>query len=181
MADQVSDAVLIALAKQQRLDAFEELARRHYDTVYRTALRVVGNTADAEDATQEAFERAWRGIAAFRGQSSFVTWMYRIVTNTCFNNQRRRGRVVPLDCVRDTENSPDERPDRQVEYTARRAALTRAIMELTPEQRAPLMLREFADCSYEQIAAMLGLTAHAVRGRLHRARLELSESMQQWR
>lgn len=181
MVDHVGDTMLIALAKQRNLGAFEELVRRHYGAVYRIAVRVTGNPADAEDATQEAFERAWRGISTFRGGSSFLTWMYRIVTNTCLSSQRRQGRLVPLDHVGEAADSPDERPDRQVENTACQAALTRAIMELTPEQRAPLLLREFGDCSYEQIAARLGVTAQAVRGRLHRARLELSETMQPWR
>lgn len=181
MADHVGDAMLITLAKQQHLEAFEELVRRHYIAVYRIALRVTGNPADAEDATQEAFERAWKGIGTFRGGSSFLTWMYRIVTNTCLSSQRRRRRLVPLDYIGEAPDSPDERPDRQAENTACQAALTRAIMELTPEQRAPLLLREFGDCSYEQIAALLGVTAQAVRGRLHRARLELSEAMQPWR
>lgn len=181
MVDHVDDTVLLSWARQRRLDAFEELVRRHYDAVYRIAFRMLGNAADAEDATQEAFERAWRSIAAFRGASAFPTWMYRIVINTCFTTQRRHGRVVPLDCIGEAADSPDERPDRQAEDLACRAALTEAIMALKPEQRAPLVLREFADCSYEQIAAMLGLTSHAVRGRLHRARLELTEAMQHWR
>lgn len=177
----VDDSVLIAWAQRRRPDAFAELVRRHYDVVYRVAFRMLGNTVDAEDATQEAFERAWKGIVGFRGGCAFSTWMHRIVTNTCLTARRRRGRAVPLDDVGEAADSPDERPDRLAENTARRAALSRAIMELTPEQRAPLMLREFADCSYEQIAAILGLTAPAVRGRLHRARLELTAAMQPWR
>lgn len=180
MGDHAREAMLIALAKQGRLDAFDELVRRHYGAVYRIALRITRNPADAEDATQEAFERSWKAIESFRGGCSFLTWMYRIVTNICRTTQRRRGRIVPLDYIGEAPDSPDRRPDRQAEETACRAALTKAIMDLTPEQRAPLVLREFADCSYDQIAARLGVTAQAVRGRLHRARLELSEAMQSW-
>lgn len=179
--DRTDDPLLIAQARQQRRDAFEELARRHYDAVYRIAFRMLGDPADAEDATQEAFERAWKGIASFEGRCAFRTWVHRIVTNVCLTAQRRRGRAVPLDDIGETADSPEKRPDRLAEDTARRAALTQAIMELTPEQRTSLMLREFGDCSYEQIAATLGLTAAAVRGRLHRARHVLTESMQPWR
>lgn len=181
MIGDIDDSLLIAQARQQRRDAFEELVRRHYDAVYRVAFRILGDAVDAEDATQEAFERAWKSITDFRGGCAFLTWIHRIVTNICLTTQRRRGRAVPLEYIGETADRPEERPDRLAEATARRAALTRAIMELTPEQRAPLMLREFADCSYEQIAAILGLTAPAVRGRLHRARLVLTEAMQPWR
>ncbi len=180
-ADHIEDSLLIAQARQRNLDAFEELVRRHYGTVYRIAFRLLGDVVDAEDATQEAFERAWKGISRFRGGCSFVTWIYRIVTNVCLTALRLRGRVVPLDYARETTDSPEERPDRMAEDTACRSALTQAIMELTPEQRAPLMLREFADCSYEEIGAILGLSEPAVRGRLHRARHVLAEVMQPWR
>lgn len=175
------DAVLAARAGQGRLDAFEELARRHYRAVYHVAFRMLGRTADAEDATQEAFERAWKGIRGFRGEAAFRTWMYRIVTNICLKKRDRARPTLPFDEALDSPEEAGTRPDRVVEEASRSAALNEAIGRLTPEQRVPLVLREFGGCSYEEIAGVTGISVQAVRGRLHRARLELMEAMRPWR
>ena len=148
-----TDADLVSRAQAGRLDAFEELVRRHRLGAYRVALRMLGDESDAEDATQDAFVQAWRNLARFRADAAFSTWMYRIVTNRCLNMLRARRRTEPR---------------------------ARAIGRLTPEQRAPLVRRELQGCSYEQIAEALDLSISAVKSRLHRARLELLAAMRQW-
>ena len=80
-----SDAELVARARQGDEAAFEQLVLRHQRYVFNLAYRVLGDSAEAEDATQEAFVRVWRGLSGFRGQAQFTTWLYRIVHNLCLN------------------------------------------------------------------------------------------------
>ena len=178
MVAQLSDADLVSRAQAGRLDAFEELVRRHRLPVYRVALRMLGDEGDAEDATQDAFVQAWRRLAGFRADAAFSTWMYRIVTNRCLNLLRARRRTEPLP---ETQEAPTSRPDRITEARWQVEDLKRAIARLTPEQRGPLVLRELEGCSYEEIAQALELSIPAVKSRLHRARLELLSAMRPWR
>jgi RNA polymerase sigma-70 factor, ECF subfamily len=177
MVAQPSDADLVSRAQAGRLDAFEELVRRHRLAAYRVALRMLGDENDAEDATQEAFVQAWRNLGGFRADAAFSTWMYRIVTNRCLNMLRARRRTEPLP---EGHEAPASRPDRIAEARWQVEDLKRAIIRLTPEQRAPLILRELEGCSYEQIAETLELSIPAVKSRLHRARLELLAAMREW-
>ena len=172
-----TDADLVSRAQAGRLDAFEELVRRHRLGTFRVALRMLGDESDAEDATQDAFVQAWRNLDGFRADAAFSTWMYRIVTNRCLNMLRSRRRTEPLS---DDREAPASRPDRIAEGRWQLQDLTRAIVRLTPEQRAPLVLRELQGCSYEEIAEVLGLSISAVKSRLHRARLELLAAMRSW-
>jgi RNA polymerase sigma-70 factor (ECF subfamily) len=172
-----TDADLVSRAQAGRLDAFEELVRRHRLATYRVAFRMLGDESDAEDATQDAFVQAWRNLGGFRADAAFSTWMYRIVTNRCLNMLRARRRTEPLP---DTQEAPTSRPDRIAEARWQVEDLKRAIGGLTPEQRAPLVLRELEGCSYEEIAQALELSIPAVKSRLHRARLELLSAMRSW-
>jgi RNA polymerase sigma-70 factor, ECF subfamily len=172
-----TDADLVSRAQAGRLDAFEELVRRHRLGAYRVALRMLGDESDAEDATQDAFVQAWRNLDRFRAVAAFSTWMYRIVTNRCLNMLRAWRRTEPLP---EDREAPASRPDRIAEGRWQVEQLQRAIGRLTPEQRAPLVLRELQGCSYEEIAEVLGLSISAVKSRLHRARLELLAAMRQW-
>jgi RNA polymerase sigma-70 factor, ECF subfamily len=172
-----TDADLVSRAQAGRLDAFEELVRRHRLGAYRVALRMLGDDSDAEDATQDAFVQAWRKLDGFRADAAFSTWMYRIVTNRCLNMLRARRRTEPLPTDRE---APASRPDRIAEGRWQVEDLQRAIGRLTPEQRAPLVLRELEGLSYEEIATALELSIPAVKSRLHRARLELLAAMRPW-
>jgi RNA polymerase sigma-70 factor (ECF subfamily) len=173
----ITDADLVSRAQAGRLDAFEELVRRHRLATYRVALRMLGNESDAEDATQDAFVQAWRNLGGFRSDAAFSTWMYRVVTNRCLNMLRARRRTEPLP---DDREAPASRPDRIAEARWQVEDLKLAILRLTPEQRAPLVLRELQGCSYEEIADTLDLSISAVKSRLHRARLELLAAMGAW-
>jgi len=173
-----TDADLVSRAQAGQLDAFEELVRRHRLATYRVALRMLGDASDAEDATQDAFVQAWRNLGGFRADAAFPTWMYRIVTNRCLNMLRARRRTEPLP---DDREAPASRPDRIAEARWQVQDLKLAILRLTPEQRAPLVLRELQGCSYEEIAEALDVSISAVKSRLHRARLELLSAMGPWR
>jgi RNA polymerase sigma-70 factor, ECF subfamily len=172
-----TDADLVSRAQSGRLDAFEELVRRHRLATYRVAMRMLGDESDAEDATQDAFVQAWRNLGGFRADAAFSTWMYRIVTNRCLNMLRSRRRTEPLP---DDREAPASRPERIAEARWQVEDLKLAILRLTPEQRAPLVLRELQGCTYEEIAEALDISIPAVKSRLHRARLELLAAMGSW-
>jgi RNA polymerase sigma-70 factor, ECF subfamily len=174
----LTDADLVSRAQAGQLAAFEELVRKHRLATYRVALRMLGDESDAEDATQDAFVQAWRNLGGFRADAAFPTWMYRIVTNRCLNMLRARRRTEPLP---DDREAPASRPDRIAEARWQVEDLKLAILRLTPEQRAPLVLRELQGCSYEEIAEALDVSISAVKSRLHRARLELLSAMGPWR
>ncbi len=128
--------------------------------------------------TQDSLLQAWQALPTLRDRRLFSTWLYRIVTNRCLNALRSR---------RATEVLPNEiedearRPNHVTESRRQLQALWRAIMRLTPEQRAPFVLRELEGLSYEEIAEVLEISVPAVKGRIHRARLELVNGMRQWR
>ena len=165
------DVHLVRAAQASDAVAFEELVRRHELRIYRLALRMLGNESDAQDAAQETFLQAWRALASFRAESAFSTWLYRIATNCCLATlSRPRPDTDPLS---GREMDPRPGPDSIAVERDRFRSLKVAIGRLTPEQRAPLVLREFEGLAYEEIGEVLGLSAGAVKGRLHRARLEL--------
>nr|WP_222132196.1 sigma-70 family RNA polymerase sigma factor [Pseudonocardia sp. C8] len=172
---------MVARAQDGDVHAFTELARRHQDALYRVAVRVLGQRADAEDALQEALLDAWRRIGTFRGDAAFSTWMYRIVTNRCTALARRNRRTAPLP---DDTPAPDpgaRSPERAAEVDAELAALSQAVRELPHDQRTCWVLRELEGLGYAEIAEVTGAGEAAVRGRIHRARAALAERMRSWR
>jgi len=172
------DVHLVRAARAGDEKAFEELVRRHQLPAYRVSLRMLGSRQDAEDAAQEALVQAWRALASFRGQSSFSTWLYRIVTNRCLTVLRARR---PQETLDEEQRDPAAEPPERVEALDRFRELKTGIRELTPDQRAVLVLREFEGLSYVEIGEVLELSEPAVKGRLHRARLDLARRMRAWR
>ncbi|HEV2930419.1 MAG TPA: sigma-70 family RNA polymerase sigma factor, partial [Propionibacteriaceae bacterium] len=124
MEQQFDDTYLVARAQGGHLGAFEALVERYQARVYRVALRMLANPHDAQDAAQDAFVQAWKGLAGFRGDSAFSTWLYRIITNRCLKFLRDRPRTQPL---AETHEAPANRPDQVAEANARRDALHAAI------------------------------------------------------
>ncbi len=177
--DELDEQTLVVRAQEGDVGAFEVLARRHQAALYRLAARVMGDPTEAEDALQEALIDAWRRIARFRGDSAFSTWMYRVVTNRCIGMLRRR-RPVPVAEIDDQLPAPDS-PERSVELDARMAALGRALRGLREDLRVCWVLRELEGLGYTDIATITGASEDAVRGRIHRARVQLAEVMRPWR
>lgn len=166
-----SDEVLVRAAQAGSADAFGCLVERHADRVYRVALRMLWCEADAEDATQDALLHAWRSLGYFRAEASFTTWMYRIVTNRSLSLIRSRRPDLPIESFNLTGAAST--PEELVEARERVRALAGAFALLTPDRRAPLVLREVEGLSYAEIADILELSVPAVKSRIHRARLEL--------
>jgi RNA polymerase sigma-70 factor (ECF subfamily) len=178
-ADELDETTLVVRAQEGDPNAFEALARRHQAALYRVAVRVMGDPVEAEDALQEALIDAWRRIERFRPDSSFVTWMYRVVTDRCLSRLRRR-RPVPAGDMDDRRPGPAD-PGRSAELDAGLAALGRAVQALPDELRVSWVLRELAGLSYLDIAQITQASEDAVRGRIHRARVRLAEVMASWR
>ncbi|WP_344015843.1 RNA polymerase sigma factor [Pseudonocardia xinjiangensis] len=176
---ELDEPTLVVRAQEGDVRSFEILARRHQAALYRLAVRVLGDPGEAEDALQEALLDAWRRIGRFRGDAAFSTWMYRVVTNRCMSVLRTR-RPVPVDRLDESAAASDS-PERSVEVDAGMAALGEALRGLRDELRVCWVLRELEGLGYTDIAHITGASEDAVRGRIHRARVQLAEVMRPWR
>jgi RNA polymerase sigma-70 factor, ECF subfamily len=168
---------LLARCKRGDGPAFEELVRATHRRVYSLAYRLVGDRSDAEDVAQEAYLRMFRGLAGFREEAAFETWMHRIVANCAMTHLRKKGRFGDL--LRD-EDGPDlPTPDRAQEIAIERDELTRGLAMLPQGQRTVLLLKDVYDLSVREIAQELGIEEGAVKVRLHRARKRLKEILEE--
>jgi RNA polymerase sigma-70 factor (ECF subfamily) len=175
---EIDDGFLVEAARAGDVEAFAALVRRYEGPVYRVALRMLGSEADAQDAAQEAFVRAWRGLGRFRRESAVSTWLYRIVTRRCLDLLAARRDTQPLEAA-PAELGGD--PAEAAERRERLRAVTGAIGRLPAEQRAALVLREFEGLPYDAIAEVLDTTLPTVKGRIHRARLNVIKETARWR
>ena len=163
-------------------DARRELFERHRELAYRVALRVTGRPEDALDAVQDSFIRAFERLDSFQRESSFRTWLLRIVTNRALDILRARKvrLAIPLDGGAD-EPGPDvaapqaARPADELEARELGERLRRAIEALPPPQRAVFALYATGETTYAQIAEALGVPIGTVMSRLYHARRRLHE------
>lgn len=175
------DAALVARAQQGDRLAFEELVRIHADRLHAVVLRTVNDRHEAEEATQEAFLRAWRSIERFKGDSQFFTWLYRIGVNEGRRVSARRSSRQPLASLDEQllePADPGPGPAAATEHRDLRSALETAIAALEPRYRAPLVLRDVEGLSTTEAARAMGLGEAAFKSRLHRARLVVREHVQ---
>jgi RNA polymerase sigma-70 factor (ECF subfamily) len=149
--------------------------------MYRLALRMLANRADAEDVVQEVFLSVWRRLAQLQDDTAFVAWLYRMTTNRCLNVIRARRPKADVELDEQPSGVPGTRPEHAAEVSEQLSVLTVALGRLTPEQRACWLLREVHGRSYDEISQILGTTSTAVRGRIARARAQLAEVMAPWR
>jgi RNA polymerase sigma-70 factor (ECF subfamily) len=177
----VDDTKLVQRAQRGDAVAFEQLVRRHQRYVFNVAYRVLNDYAEAEDITQEAFVRAWRGLPGFRGQARFTTWIYRIVHNLCLNRlpglKRELLRTEPLEEAL-AASTPSQAE--LVEVRERVAFLHAQLDQLPEKYRLVLTLRYLQHLSYDEIAAALDLPVGTVKTHIHRARRLLVEQSRQW-
>jgi RNA polymerase sigma-70 factor (ECF subfamily) len=171
---EIGDPLLVRRAVDGDVDAFAMLVRRYELRIFRLCLGMLANDHDAEEAAQDTFFTAWRAIGRFQGNAMFSTWLYRIAVNRCLKHLGRRPQP-PAEL-------PDQagtigNPEAEYEATQARARLSLAVAQLTPEQRAPLLLREVEGLTYVEIADVLGVTMTAVKSRLNRARVLLARAM----
>ena len=157
----------IARARHGDADAFEQLVMAYEGPVYRLALRMCGSAEDAREVTQDAFLAAWRGLPAFRGDSRFSSWLYRLTTNAAIDFLRRE-KEAP-------ERTDPQQPELLAEQREQQEALQRALDQLSPEHRQVLLLRVVQQLSYDEIAQALSLESGTVKSRISRARRQLRE------
>lgn len=169
---------LIQRAQKGDHDAFAELVDEHQRYVYNLALRVVKDENEALDLTQDAFVRAWTALPNFKGQSQFRTWLYRIVTNLCYNrlpNLRRSLNDLGDNVM---EEIPDfDNPADQLESTETRKYLYQAIDRLDENYRLLIALRYQHELSYEEISSTLNLPLGTVKTGIFRAKEQLRKSL----
>jgi RNA polymerase sigma-70 factor, ECF subfamily len=170
------DETLVRSAQRGDTEAFAGLVDEHQRFVYNLALRALGDPAEAEDVSQEAFVRAWQALPNFRGQARFRTWLYRIVTNLCYNRLPRLRRDLSALGDEVAEAVPDEvwaDPAGAVESEERRVFLHRQIEALPESYRLLVTLRFQQELSYDEIASVLSLPLGTVKTGLFRARARL--------
>lgn len=176
---------LVERARHGDRHAFDRLVASRLTPTFRLARAIVGDTRDAEDATQEAFLNAWRNLPRLRDTAKFDAWFGRIVVNEARLTLRRRGRVmtVPVDVI---DVHDDDRPtssipgshDPSIDAIAASDALQRAIDRLTIEQRTILALHHLEERRVADIAALLGVPVGTAKWRLHEARAALERAME---
>ena len=166
----------IARARHGDADAFEQLVVAYEGPVYRLALRMCGSTEDAREVTQDAFLAAWRGLPAFRGDSRFSSWLYRLTTNAAIDFLRREKHHLGNLPLEEAPERPDpQQPELLAEQREQQEALQRALDQLSPEHRQVLLLRVVQQLSYDEIAQALSLESGTVKSRISRARRQLRE------
>jgi RNA polymerase sigma-70 factor (ECF subfamily) len=155
--------------------AFGVLVLRYQGPVFNAILRMVRDRDDATDLTQSAFLKAHREIARFDDRHKFFSWIYRIAINEALNHLKRNRRQEPLD----GDWASDERdPERALVGTETSRLVQDALMRISPDSRAVLILRHFHECSYEEMAAVLGIPEKTVKSRLFSARRQLRELLE---
>ena len=177
----VDDRVLVQRAQRGDQDAFAALVTRHQRYVYNLAYRLLRDTNEAEDLAQEAFLRVWKGLSAFRGGAKFTTWLYRIVTNLCYNRLNKLRRQL-LDVSVDEYNpalslSPAKEPPAVLEAAEKNAFLHQQVAALPAKYQLVISLFYLQGFSYQEMAQVLDLPLGTVKTHLFRARKRLKQRL----
>ena len=174
------DAALVDHLKKGDAKALDELYRRHREAAYGIAYRLVGSREDALEVVQEAFIHVMRGIQTFRGQSSFRTWLYRIVTHAALDYRRWRALRVVDSLDSDTSTEPvaqasDRSPQEAAADRDLGAAIDKALSNISEKNRAALILFAIEGMPYKEVADVLGISIGTVMSRIFNARQRLRE------
>jgi RNA polymerase sigma-70 factor, ECF subfamily len=171
------DAALACACQSGDLRAFESLYRLHGSRMKSVARNLLGTTADAEDAVQDTFLKIQRSMASFRGQSSFATWSFRILINTCYDIRRSRTRKKEI-----AHEEPDQatrpEPRAPAAHPSLRIALERALAQLTRHQRDVFLLYEVEGLRHSEIASVLEISETASKNTLFQAKKTLRQMLE---
>ncbi len=188
------DRRLVRRLKQGDERAFQELVVTYQDRIFGLMYRMIGNRQEAEDLAQEVFISVYRGIANYRGEGRFYTWLYRIATNTC-KNRLKYLKVRNFHRASDIDETPAAHtvgqdggpvvhlqsqvagPEATVQGNRLQEAIQREIAALDPDHRLLIVLRDIQGLSYAEILRITGLQEGTLKSRLHRARLALKERL----
>jgi RNA polymerase sigma-70 factor, ECF subfamily len=181
----VPELDLVRQAQAGDTEAFDQLVSRFRTRVFGMIYNMVHNEQDAWDLAQDSFLKAWRSIARFRGQSSFYTWMYRIVMNVTIDALRKKQvkgsgaefndevQLKEIEPASRTVPHGDALPHERMEHKEIRGRIDAAIAQLSPEHRAVILMKEIEDMQYHEIAESLGCSIGTVMSRLFYARKKL--------
>ena len=176
------EADLVRMARQGDLASFEELVARHRDKVYARAYSMMRNEEEALDLSQDAWVKGWQRLAQFQGDSSFITWMTRIVINLCLDQLRKHKRQRAESIEAMEEDGGVERqmpvihpnPTAGLERVELRERIDRALAQLSHEHRTVLVLHEFEELEYKEIAKRMKCSIGTVMSRLFYARRRMA-------
>lgn len=172
------DARLIELSRCGDSAAFGQLVSRYQDRLYTMVMRLLNNVEDTQDVVQEAFLQAFQNLSAFKGDSQFYTWLYRIAMNAAVSQHRKRAALLLLLhseqlAANKVDPSDVSQPGHRIEQSERVQAVREALGLISLEHRAVLVMKDMEGMKYEEISEVLGVPIGTIRSRLHRARLEL--------
>jgi RNA polymerase sigma-70 factor, ECF subfamily len=175
------DADVIARAQAGDESAFEALFRAHQKRIYRLCLRMIGNVAEAEDLTQEAFLQVFRKIHTFRGESAFSTWLHRLAVNVVLMRLRKKKpQEISVDCAPQNEQSERQEwefaaPDLELTGVVDRVSLEYAVSKLAEGYREVFLMHDVLGYEHHEIAEALGYSVGNSKSQLHKARLKLRQ------
>src|SRR3989441_7251541 len=177
------DPTLVRAAQRGNMAAFEELVARHRDKIYARAVSMMRNEEEAIDLSQEAWVKAWQRLKQFQGEASFGTWMTRIVINLCLDQLRKqkRQRTESIEAMSEESGGVERQmpivtvnPTAGLERGELRQRIDRALGQLSYEHRTVLVLHEFEEMEYKQIAKTMGCSIGTVMSRLFYARRKMA-------
>jgi RNA polymerase sigma-70 factor, ECF subfamily len=164
-----TDKEIIEGCRRGDSDAFRELFERYKDKVYTIALRYSGDASAAQDIAQETFLKLFAAIGSFRGNSSFESWLYRLIVNSCFDQKRRTRRLLPLISeFLDALRVPGASALDEVMRAEMSSRLRSVVARLPPDQRMLVVLRYTQGLSYEELAEILECSPGTIASRLNR-------------
>lgn len=177
MAEPRVDGQVIKACQDGDRDAFRLLFETYKDRVFSIAVYSLGDRAVADDVTQQIFLKLFSSIRQFRGDSEFTTWLYRMVVNACHDERRRTKRIVALGPT--VVESPHDKKPQESQYARQEiaAVVQKAIRQLKPTFRVPILLRYIEGLSYDEIAEVMGCSKGTVASRLNRGHTELAQRL----
>jgi RNA polymerase sigma-70 factor (ECF subfamily) len=176
--DAAAEAGWLEQARRGDDEAFARLVEAYQVPVFNLCFRILGEAAEAEDASQETFLRAYRSLSSYDPQRKLSSWLLSIASHHCIDRLRRRRLVsLPLEDLGPAEDpaDPGPGPEASLADEERRQAVRRLLDQLAPQDRAAIVLRYWYDLPVEEIGETLGLSVSAVKSRLHRARRTMAE------
>ena len=181
------ESKLIEKCKKGDVLAFEQLIEAYQKKAYNIALRFMGNEEDAKDMAQDALIKVYRYIDSFKEQSSFSTWMYRIVVNTCLDEIRKRKKIISISIDGNDKEEQykldsllpanNETPETIFLNNQRKEEIQKAIYSLNDDYRNVIILRDMNGFSYEEISILLNCAEGTVKSRINRGRNQLKEKL----